>query len=150
MMKIVPFFALLLGLMFLLSPDVPGDRFDIFSNTVGETKYNKELFTLPLPHLGENENWTPTIGSFIILLGVVFLYIELYKATRTSDLSIIDHTLSLIVFVGYFATFLTRQWAGNDLFLIISIMSFLDVVAGLTITISGARRDFSLGGGGGV
>ncbi|HHC74192.1 MAG TPA: hypothetical protein ENK78_03875 [Thiothrix sp.] len=146
-MKIVPFFALLLAILYLLSPDGLGGRFDIFTPINGEVPYNKELFSIEMKHLGPNEYWAPSLASVIIMVGVFFLYLELHKATRTSDLSVIDHTLSLIVFVAYFATFLTREWAGNSLFFIISAMAFLDVAAGLTITISGARRDFNLGGG---
>lgn len=150
-MKIVPWFALLLGAMYLFSPDGVGGlypRLDLFAQTSsGKLLYNEEIFSLPLKHLGDGQNWSPTWGSLLILIGVFFLYLELYKATRTSDLSVLDHTFSLIVFVFYFATFVTREWAGNDLFFIIMSMAFLDVAAGLTITISGARRDFNLGGG---
>lgn len=150
-MKIVPWFAILLGLMFALSPDGLGGKvssLNLFAATdSGKLLYNEEIFRLPLLYLGENEHWAPTWGSLIILVGVFFLYLELYKATRTSDLSVLDHTFSLIVFVVYFATFMTRPWAGNDLFFIVMSMAFLDVAAGLTITISGARRDFNLGGG---
>jgi len=151
-MKIVPWFAVLLGVMFLFSPDGLGDkfpRFDLFAQTSssGKLLYNEEIFKLPLSHLGPGQHWSPTWGSLLILIGVFFLYLELYKATRTSELSVLDHTFSLIVFVFYFATFVTREWAGNDLFFIIMSMAFLDVAAGLTITISGARRDFNLGGG---
>ncbi|MEZ5534644.1 MAG: hypothetical protein R3F02_03370 [Thiolinea sp.] len=91
--------------------------------------------------------WEPTWGDFVVLLGVITLYFELFKATRTSEASIIDHLLSTFVLIAYLVIWLIYPWGGNSVFLILSTMSFLDVIAGFTITISTARRDLALGGG---
>jgi len=104
---------------------------------------NLELFSIPLP---SGQVWRPTVGVVVILSGLVALYIELFKATRTSVASILDHTLSTIVLVGFLVCWLIFDWAGNSVFLILTVMSFLDVIAGFTITIASARRDLSLGG----
>lgn len=90
--------------------------------------------------------WKPTVGQMLIFISIFILYVELFKSTQTSQLSIIDHSLSTIVFICYFAFFLVKPWANNDVFFIIGIMSFFDVVAGFTITIATARRDFLFGG----
>lgn len=90
--------------------------------------------------------WEPTWGDFVVLLGIILLYFELFKATRTTESTIIDHLLSTFVLIGYLVIWLIYPWGGNSVFLILSAMSFLDVIAGFTITISSARRDFSLGG----
>ena len=84
----------------------------------------------------------------MILLGIVALYIELFKSTRTSSISIIDHTLSTFVLVGFLVSWMIFPWAGNSIFLILTFMSFLDVIAGFTITIAAARRDFAVDGKG--
>lgn len=110
------------------------------------TEYNTLIFSIELP---SRQIWHLTMGQLIIFLGVLILYIELFKSTQTSQVSIIDHTLSMFVFIGYFGLFLSKGWANNDVFLILMAMSFLDVIAGFTITIATARRDFSLGGLGG-
>lgn len=107
-------------------------------------KLNYVLFHFQLP---SNVAWEPTWGDMLVLLGILTLYIELFKATRTSEASIIDHLLSTIVLIGYLVFWLTEPWAGNSVFLILTAMSFLDVIAGFTITISSARRDLALGPG---
>ena len=104
---------------------------------------NLQLFSVYLP---SGQLWTPTVGVVVILLGLITLYIELFKSTRTSSVSIIDHTLSTFVLVGFLVSWLIFEWAGNSVFLILTIMAFLDVIAGFTITIASARRDLSLGG----
>jgi hypothetical protein len=82
----------------------------------------------------------------MILLGVMTLYFELFKSTRTSEVTIIDHLFSTFVFIGYLVAWMIFWWGGNSVFLILTAMSFLDVIAGFTITISAARRDLSVGG----
>ena len=104
---------------------------------------NDVLFSILLP---SGAVWKPTWGDLMVMTGVVTLYFELFKATRTSEASIIDHMLSTIVLIGYLVVWLIYPWGGNSVFLILSAMSFLDVIAGFTITISSARRDLSFGG----
>ncbi|MBF0417079.1 MAG: hypothetical protein HQL86_02380 [Magnetococcales bacterium] len=91
--------------------------------------------------LSSGAQLTFTIADFIIMLGVVSLYIEIFKATRSGTESIVDHLLSMIVFVCFLIEFLIYKPAGTTLFLTITLMSLLDVVAGFTVTISTARRD---------
>ena len=104
---------------------------------------NQRLLSMNLP---SGQLWEPTVAVVIILLGLVALFIELFKSTRTSSVSIVDHILSTFVLVGFMVSWLIFEWSGNSVFLILTVMSFLDVIAGFTITISSARRDLSLGG----
>ena len=87
-----------------------------------------------------------TVSDVLILTAVIFLYIETFKATRTSILSIVDHALSLLVFVFFLIEYLVVEAVGNTTFLIITIISLMDVVMGFTVTISTAKRDLTLGG----
>lgn len=86
-----------------------------------------------------------TVSDLLIVTAVVFLYIETFKATRTSVLSIIDHALSLLVFVIFLIEFLVVPQVGNTTFLIITVASLMDVVMGFTVTISTAKRDIAIG-----
>lgn len=104
---------------------------------------NRILFSVALP---SGHIWKPTWGDFMVLAGIIVLYIELFKATRTSESTIVDHLFSTFVLIMYLVCWLIYPWGGNSVFLILACMSFLDVIAGFTITISSARRDLSLGG----
>ena len=108
-------------------------------------KLNNVLFHMRLPSWSI---WKPTWGDFMILMGVLTLYVELFKSTRTSEVTIFDHLFSTFVLIAYLTAWLIYDWGGNSVFLILAGMSFLDVIAGFTITISAARRDLSLGGKG--
>jgi hypothetical protein len=76
-----------------------------------------------------------------VLLGIMLLYIEVLKATRISSKAIIDHVLSLILFVGMLVEFIVVQKAATMTFLILTALSFVDVIGGFTITIRTAQRD---------
>ena len=85
------------------------------------------------------------VGDALLLAGVGCLWLEVLKSTRTSTASIVDHALSLVVFVVWLVEFLLVDRVGNTTFLILAAMAFVDVVSGFTVTISSARRDLSIG-----
>src|SRR5262245_31768198 len=87
---------------------------------------------------------TLTTGELLILLGVVALFIEVVKATRSSMASAVDHALSALVFAAYLVEFLLVKVAGTGVFLVLTIMSFLDLIAGFTVTLGAARRDLTI------
>jgi len=53
---------------------------------------------------------------------------------------------AMIVFVLYLIWFLVVPAAATSLFFLITIISLIDVVAGFSVTIRAARRDYSVGG----
>jgi hypothetical protein len=88
--------------------------------------------------------FTLTTGELLLLLGVVALFIEIVKATRSSMASAIDHAFSALVFAVYLIEFLLVKAAGTGVFLVLTIMSFLDLIAGFTVTLGTARRDLTI------
>ena len=93
--------------------------------------------------------WKFTWGDFIVLLTFIMLFIEIVKATYTSTSSLIDHGLSMLVFVACLIEFLIAPMAANSVFFMIMVAALIDVVAGYTIGIRVARRDIGFGGHGG-
>ena len=90
--------------------------------------------------------WNFTVSDLYIVLGVLTLYIEIFKSTGTGVVSVIDHSLSMIVFIIFLIEFLVVKSCGTSTFFILGLMSLLDVIAGFTVSIVAARRDFAVGG----
>jgi len=88
--------------------------------------------------------WSPTSGDLLLMLGVISLYVEVFKATNAGAASIVDHAISTFVLIVFLIEFIVVKNAGTSTFIILALMSLLDVIAGFTITISSARRDFSV------
>jgi hypothetical protein len=91
--------------------------------------------------LASGAAFTLTAGEILLLGGVFGLFIEIVKATRSSQASAVDHALSALVFAAYLIEFLLVKAAGTGVFLVLTIVSFLDLIAGFTVTIGAARRD---------
>ncbi|MCX8050193.1 MAG: hypothetical protein N3A55_11125 [Methylohalobius sp.] len=99
------------------------------------------LFHVGLP---SQALWSVTLGDILIFAGVLLLYVEIFKATRSSTASILDHALSMLIFVLFLVEFLIAPQAGNSVFFALTLMALLDVVAGFSVTIVAARRDVDL------
>ena len=100
------------------------------------------IFAIPLP---SGVEWLPTVSDLLIIGGVILLYLELFKATRTSVGAIIEHALSLLVFLIFLIKFIVFTPTANSTCVILMLIALLDVVGGFTISISTARRDMSFG-----
>ena len=89
--------------------------------------------------------WTLSLGDLFILIALVLLFIEIFKATRSSRFSVFDHMLSMLVFIAFLIEFLLVKDAATQIFFILMTISFIDVIAGFTISIRSAGRDVSIG-----
>ena len=88
--------------------------------------------------------WTVSLSDILIMLALVCLFFEIYKATRTGNRSIVDHMLSMVLFVGMLLEFILWKPFGTSTYAIFLMIGLVDVVGGFTISIRTARRDFSL------
>ena len=107
---------------------------------VSGSGFDSLWFQIALPSGGKLDM---TSGWLLNLIGLFLLYIEIFKATRTGQVSIIDHVLSLLVFVVALVQFIIAPRFAHPAFLALMVMMLIDVIAGFTVTISGARRDFA-------
>jgi len=130
-LRYIPFFAILLVLYNVMM--VAGTNFGVGA---------EGIINMNLP---SGAAWSLSAGDLLIALGVIILYIEIFKATRTSADSIIEHGISMVVFIVFIIEFIVVQKAGTSTFFILTLMSMLDVIGGFTVTISSARRDMSIG-----
>lgn len=89
--------------------------------------------------------WTMELGDTVIVAALVLLFFEVLKATRTGSWSLIDHLLSTLVFIAFLVEFLLVRQAATDIFFILTVIAFVDLVAGFSVSIRSAGRDVSIG-----
>jgi hypothetical protein len=87
-----------------------------------------------------------TLSDLFVFSALVLLCIEVLKATRIGNLTIIDHMLSMVVFIAFLVEFLLVQQAATTLFFTLMVIALIDVVAGFAISIRSATRDVAVGG----
>lgn len=95
--------------------------------------------------LMSGDTWYISGGHLFIMFSIVMLFIEILRATRSGGASIVNHALSVVVFVAAFLLFFTTRGYGNSTFFIFTMMTLLDFMAGFIITTVTARRDFAVG-----
>ena len=90
--------------------------------------------------------WVLSFGDLMVLISLVLLFIELLKSTSTGTSAIFNHALSMLVFIICLVEFLLHPAFATSVFFLIMIMSLLDVLAGVVVTIVSARRDVEFAG----
>lgn len=109
-----------------------------FSTSLAQARMNDELFTL---HMASSTPWGVSLGDLLLALSLVVLFIELLKSTTSRKIAIINHSLSMILFIVCLVEFLLAPAFATSTFFLISLMVLLDVLAGFIVTIVSARRD---------
>jgi hypothetical protein len=104
----------------------------------GGNFWQSELFAVPMMSGGV---WSMTMADALVVVALVLLFIEIMKSTRTSNRSIVDHVLSLFVFVAFLVEFLLVQGAATSLFFTLMLIALVDVLAGFSVTIRSSGRD---------
>jgi len=95
------------------------------------------------------------LGAFLFVMGItivmtkrnsiiVLLGIEVVKATRMGIRGLMDHILSMVLFIVMLVEFLLVARAGTSTFFILMVISLVDVLAGFIITARTAQRDIQI------
>lgn len=103
--------------------------------------WSEQMLTIPMV---SGQVWALTSGDLILVVGLVCLFFEVLKSTNTGRASVIEHMLSTVVFVVFLVEFLLVGAAASSVFFILMMMAIFDVVAGFTVSITGAGRDVSM------
>jgi hypothetical protein len=121
-----PLLAIVVGLYSIFALIAPG--------WLGAVQFELPLLSgVPLPFRG---------GDVLLVLGLILLCVEVYRATSSSQGAILNHVLSLVVFIVALIELIVMRPMANMTFFLIVLMTASDVIAGFTVTISSSRRDW--------
>lgn len=90
--------------------------------------------------------WALITSDLFMILGLIALLVELLKSLRIGGHSAVDHMLSMAVFVVCLLCFLLWDVAATTGFLLLTIMTLVDVMAGFAVSLATARRDIAIDG----
>ena len=100
--------------------------------------------TVATIHLISGQAWTVTPEEIILAFSLLLLGVEVIKAARMGLRGIMDHILSMVLFVVMLVEFLLVARAGTSTFFLLMTMSFVDVLGGFIITARTAQRDIQI------
>jgi hypothetical protein len=96
---------------------------------------------LPSLHMVSGGDWAMAPGDILVVFSILVLFFELVKATRVGMRTIIVHMLSAVLFAVCLVEFLLVKEAATATFFILLAITFVDMLAGFTISIRTAQRN---------
>lgn len=116
----------------------------ILAFVFGVGSMTSQLFSI---HMISGAEWGLTPGDLILMLALFFLFIEMVKSSDTGTASIINHGMSMLVFIAGLVLFLLIPQFATSTFFMLVLIALIDTVAGFIVTIVAARRDLAVGDG---
>lgn len=101
------------------------------------------IVTLPMPSPGTQ--WVIQVGDVILLGALICLFFELLKSTKSDKVAIINHSLSMMLFIVALVEFLLLRPFSTSTFFLLTAMILMDVLAGFIVTAISARKDIDFG-----
>ena len=84
------------------------------------------------------------MGELLIGLTAVLLFVEMVNSTNANTSALLNHGLSMLLFLVCAGLFLFMPRFGTGIFFVITVLIFIDVIAGYSISILRARRDLTV------
>jgi len=109
-----------------------------FRSAVAASRMAEPLFTIPI---ASGASLDVSLGDILLTVSLVVLFVELLKSTTSQRAAIINHSLSMVLFIVCLVEFLLLPAFATSTFFLITLMVLLDVLAGFIVTIVSARRD---------
>lgn len=103
--------------------------------------FSDTVFTV---RLFSGADWAISTSDILLVVALLLLFLEVIKATRLGSRSIMDHLLSLVLFLAMLAEFVMVRAAATSTFFLLVTISFVDVIAGFSVTIRTAERDIGI------
>lgn len=107
----------------------------------GVSIWNQVIKTFNLP---SGASLPVTYGTLFVSFALIILFVELIKSTTASNVAMVEQSLSSMVFIGFLLEFLLFFQAGEPTFLLLMLISFVEMLAGFYIITKVARRDIGI------
>ena len=112
-----------------------------FHSSEAHARMAQVVLTVPTASGG---TWDVNLGDLLVFLTLIILFIELLKSTTSRQVAIINHSLSMVLFVFCLVEFLLFRAFTTSTFFLITTMVVLDVLAGFIVTIVASRREIDI------
>ena len=134
MLAALPLLALPVLLYNLLALTLAGG----FSGTGAADRLSARLFTVPM---ASHAAWAVSLGDLLLAGSLAVLFVELLKSTTSRQVAIVNHSLTMVLFIGCLVEFLLFPAFATSTFSLLALMVLLDVLAGFIVTIVASRRE---------
>ena len=95
-------------------------------------------------HMMSGQDWVLTWQDILLAFAIFLLWIELIKSTPAGSRSIMDHVLSMALFIAMLVEFLLVQRAATSTFFLLMAIALVDVLAGFTVGMRSTTRQIEV------
>ena len=97
-------------------------------------------------HMVSGGDWSMSASDMLITVSILLMFGEMLKSTRIGMRTVVDHALSLVLFLAMLVEFLLVKQAASGTFFLMLVISFVDVLGGFAVTLRSAQRDLTVEG----
>ena len=97
-------------------------------------------------HMMSGGDWTMSAGDMLIVLAIILLFAEMMKSTRIGVRSVVDHGMSLLLFLAMIVEFLLVAQAATSTYFLLLVIGLVDVLGGFAVTLRTSQRDLTIEG----
>ncbi|MGC1464197.1 MAG: hypothetical protein WA792_00535 [Pseudolabrys sp.] len=130
----------LIGFPLLL---VPFAIYNIIAFLMPGLSWTAPLITI---HMASGADCTMSAGDIVVVIGILMLFGEVMKSTRIGFRTVVDHGLSLVLFLGMLVEFILVKQASSSTFFLLLVIGFVDVIGGFAVTLRSSQRDLTVEG----
>jgi len=109
-----------------------------FGGNGAPERMSAQLFSI---RTASHTSWPVSLADLLLAGALVVLFIELLKSTTSRQVAIVNHSLSMILFIACLVEFLLIPAFATSAFFLLTLMVLLDVLAGFIVTIVASRRE---------
>ena len=109
-----------------------------FGGSGAPERMSAQLFSI---RTASHTQWPVSLADLLLAGALVVLFIELLKSTTSRQVAIVNHSLSMILFILCLVEFLLFPAFATSAFFLLTLMVLLDVLAGFIVTIVASRRE---------
>jgi len=95
-------------------------------------------------HMMSGQDWVLTWEDLLLAFAILLLALEMIKSTRMGIRSIVDHALSMALFIAMLVEFLLVQRAGTSTFFLLTMIGLVDVLVGFIVSIRSSQRQIEV------
>lgn len=94
--------------------------------------------------MASGAEWSMAPGDILVAISILLLFGEMIKSTRIGMRTVVDHSLSMLLFIGMIVEFILVRQAATATFFLILVISLIDVLAGFAVTLRSAQRGVTI------
>jgi hypothetical protein len=94
--------------------------------------------------MASGAEWTMSPGDILVALSILLLFGEMLKSTRIGMRTVVDHSLSMLLFIAMIVEFILVKQTATATFFLLLVISLIDVLAGFAVTLRSAQRGVTI------